>query len=57
MSGGDLWIAALIIIGFGFLLGRSAGAFIAIAIIVVVLALFLIGAIHDRIWVNTTVID
>ena len=57
MSGGDFWIAALAIIGFGFLLGCSAGALIAIAIIVVVLALSLIGAIRDRIWVNTTVID
>jgi hypothetical protein len=39
---GDFWIAALILVGFGFLLGCSAGAFVAAAIIVVMLALSLI---------------
>jgi hypothetical protein len=43
MSSGDFWIAALILIGFGFLLGCSAGAFVAIAIIVMGLVLSLIA--------------
>jgi hypothetical protein len=53
MSSSDFWIAALIIIGFGFLLGCSAGAFITIAIIAVGLVPSLIG----RMWGNTTVVD
>jgi hypothetical protein len=42
MSSGDFWVIALILIGFGFLLGCSAGAFVAIAIIVMGLVLSLI---------------
>jgi hypothetical protein len=57
MGGGDLWIVALVLIGFGFLLGCSVGAFVAIAIIVMGLVLSLIGAIGDRKWSNRTVVD
>jgi hypothetical protein len=50
MSSGEFWIAALILIGFGFLLGCSAGAFVAVAIIATGLVLSLAGAIGDRIF-------
>jgi hypothetical protein len=43
LSGGEFWIAALVLIGFGFLLGCSAGAFVAVAIIVMGLVLSLIA--------------
>jgi hypothetical protein len=53
MSGGDFWVVALILIGFGFLAAGVTGAFVAAAIIAVGLVLSLIG----RIWGNTTVVD
>jgi hypothetical protein len=57
MSSGDFWVVALILIGFGFLLGGATGALVAIAIIVMGLVLSLIGAIGDRICGNRTVVD
>jgi hypothetical protein len=57
MSSGDFWGVALILIGFGFLLGGATGAVVAIAIIVMGLVLSLIGAVCDLIWGNRTVVD
>jgi hypothetical protein len=45
MSSGDFWGVALILIGFGFLLGGATGVFVAVAIIVVGLVLSLIDRI------------
>jgi hypothetical protein len=57
MSSGEFSIVVLVLIGFGFLLGCSTGAFVAIAIIVMGLVLSLISAIGDRIWSNRTVVE
>jgi hypothetical protein len=57
MSGGDFLIAVLVLIGFGFRLGGSVGAFVAVGIIVLGLVLSLIGAVCDRICGNRIVVD
>lgn len=54
---GEFWVVAVILIGFGFLLGGAPGAFVAVVIIVTGLVLSSIGAILDRIWSNRTVVD
>jgi hypothetical protein len=54
---GEFWVVAVILVGFGFLLGGAPGAFVAVVIIVTGLVLSSIGAILDRIWSNRTVVD
>jgi 4-hydroxybenzoate polyprenyltransferase len=61
MSGGEFLIVALVLIGFGFLLGCSTDAFVALAIIVMGFVLSLsaqsVGLIGNRIWDVRTDVD